>query len=76
VFDGTLYIPPLGTVNRRVSGELGPFALDLGDGYLIHGTPDPASIGRAITHGCIRLSDEDIAWMYRFIPEGAPVYIY
>jgi hypothetical protein len=76
VFDGFLYIPPLGTTNRRVTGELGSFALDLGDGYLIHGTPDPSSIGRAITHGCIRLSDEDIAWLYRFVPEGAPVYIY
>jgi hypothetical protein len=76
VFGATLYIPPLGTTNRRVVGELGSFALDLGDGYLIHGTPDESSIGRAVTHGCLRLSDEDIAWLYRFIPEGAPVYIY
>jgi lipoprotein-anchoring transpeptidase ErfK/SrfK len=76
VFDGTLFIPPHGTLNRRVRGELGEFALDLGDGYLIHGTPNPESIGRAITHGCIRLGDEDIAWLYEVVPEGTAVYIY
>jgi lipoprotein-anchoring transpeptidase ErfK/SrfK len=76
VFDETLYIPPIGTANRRVSGELGHFALDLGDGYMIHGTPHPSSIGRAITHGCIRLSDADIQWLYEVVPEGTPVYIY
>jgi L,D-transpeptidase-like protein len=76
VFDNTLYIPPYGTANRRVAGELGRYALDLGDGYMIHGTPNPSSIGRAITHGCIRLADSDIAWLYEIVPEGTPVYIY
>lgn len=76
VFNDTLYIPPFGTRNRKVDGELGRYALDLGDGYLIHGTSDPKSIGRAITHGCIRLGDFDIAWMYSYIPVGTPVHIY
>jgi lipoprotein-anchoring transpeptidase ErfK/SrfK len=76
VFDNTIFIPPYGTVNRRISGELGRYALDLGEGYMIHGTPHEDSIGRAITHGCIRLADEDIAWMYEMIPVGTPVYIY
>jgi len=52
------------------------FALDLGDGYMIHGTPDEKSIGRAITHGCARLGDDDIKWLYEFIPDGTPVFIY
>jgi hypothetical protein len=76
VFDGTLFIPPMSTRNRKVSGELGPFALDLGDGYLLHGTPDQGSIGNAVTHGCIRLSDEDIGWLYDHIDVGTPVFIY
>jgi lipoprotein-anchoring transpeptidase ErfK/SrfK len=76
VFDGTLFIPPYGTENRRIEGELGSYALDLGEGYMIHGTPHEKSIGRAITHGCIRLSDDDIKWLYDFIPDGTPVYIY
>ncbi len=76
VFGDTLYIPPFGTDNRRVPGELGQYALDLGDGYLIHGTPEKDSIGHAVTHGCIRLRDDDIAWVYRYVPVGTPVFIY
>jgi hypothetical protein len=76
VFDGTLYIPPYFTKNRQVAGELGYYALDLGDGYLLHGTPDAESIGDAVTHGCMRLHDADIEWLYDHIPVGTPVYIY
>jgi len=76
VFNSTLFMPPHGSENRRVPGELGRFALDLGSGYLIHGTPDETSIGRAVTHGCIRLADEDISWLYENVPVGTPVFIY
>jgi hypothetical protein len=76
VFDDTLYIPPVGTKNRMIEGELGKFRLDLGGGYLLHGTPYVESIGRAATHGCIRLHDEDIEWLYDNVPIGTPVYIY
>lgn len=76
VFNNTLFIPPVVTRNRQVTGELGRYALDLGDGYLIHGTADPQSIGQAVTHGCIRLGDDDIAWLYRNVPMSTPVHIY
>jgi hypothetical protein len=76
VFDGTLYVPPLGTDNRAIPGELGDYQLDLGSGYLIHGTPHEKSIGTATTHGCVRLDDASIAWLYDHIPIGTPVYIY
>jgi len=76
VFNDTLYIPPFVTQNRKIEGELGRYALDLGDGYLIHGTVDPKSIGRAVTHGCIRLGDMDISWLYHHVPMGTPVHIY
>jgi lipoprotein-anchoring transpeptidase ErfK/SrfK len=76
IFDSTLFIPPIGTLNRQIEGELGQHMLDTGDGFLLHGTPHKASIGTAATHGCIRLRDEDIAWLYDMIPVGARVYIY
>lgn len=76
VFDSVLYIPPVGTRNRQIDGELGRYKLDLGDGYLLHGTPNEATIGRAATHGCIRLRDEDITWLYENIPLGTRVFIY
>ena len=76
VFDSTLFIPPLATHNRRLFGVLGPFALDLGNGFLLHGTPDPATIGTATTHGCIRLLDADIQWLFENVPVGANVLVY
>jgi hypothetical protein len=76
IFDSTLFIPPVGTLNRRIEGQLGRHMLDTGNGFLLHGTPDKASIGTAATHGCIRLRDDDIAWLYDMIPVGTRVYIY
>ena len=75
VFDATLFVPPHGTINRRVAGQLGPYALDLGNSYLLHGGA-PGDSTLAPTHGCIRLSDADLEWLYRNIEKGTPVYIY
>jgi lipoprotein-anchoring transpeptidase ErfK/SrfK len=76
VFDNTLFIPPQGTKHRSIQGELGHYRLDLGDGYLLHGTPYARSIGAAVTHGCVRLADDDIEWLYENVPVGTKVYIY
>lgn len=75
VFDSTLFVPPVGSAHRAIEGELGRFALDIGDGFLIHGTRDETSIGKRVTHGCIRLHDADIEWLFLNIPIGTPVYI-
>ena len=76
VFDSTLFVPPLATRNRRIEGELGRFQLDMGNGYLLHGTPREHTIGTATTHGCVRLREEDVTWLYENIPVGTRVYIY
>ncbi len=76
VFDNTLFIPPQGTKHRSIQGELGHYRLDLGDGYLLHGTPYARSIGAAVTHGCVRLADDDIEWLYENVPVGTKVFIY
>lgn len=76
IFGDVLYVPPVGTENRKVNGTLGKYKLDLGDGFLFHGTPLKNSIGLAATHGCVRLRDEDIEWMYENIPIGTKVYVY
>lgn len=75
VFGDTLYIPPFGTTNRSRQGILGPFRLRLANGIGLHGTTDTASIGKAVTHGCIRLRDEDITWLHYNIPIGTSVVI-
>jgi L,D-transpeptidase-like protein len=76
VFDNTLFIPPATSKNRKVQGELGKYKLDTGGGVLMHGTPHQNSIGKAATHGCLRLRDEDIEWLYQYVPVGTKVYIY
>jgi hypothetical protein len=68
-------------------GPYGAFALGLSaysptltefdgaDGQVgIHGTDDPASIGRAVSHGCIRVPDA-VAPILERVPLGTPVVI-
>ncbi|HEU4993338.1 MAG TPA: L,D-transpeptidase [Gemmatimonadaceae bacterium] len=76
VFDGALFVPPLGSRNRQVENVLGPYRLVLSNGVGLHGTPYKESIGTAATHGCIRLHDEDITWLYEHVPTGARVVIF
>jgi L,D-transpeptidase catalytic domain len=76
VFDNTLFVPPVGSKNREVEGVLGKYKLDTGAGILLHGTPLKTSIGKAATHGCLRLRDEDIEWLHDYIPVGTKIYIY
>ena len=42
----------------------------------IHGTNEDHLIGQAVSHGCVRLLNEDIAKLYEMVPIGTPVYIY
>ena len=40
--------------------------------YGIHGTPEPSTIGRAESHGCIRLSNWDVARLTLMVKAGVP----
>lgn len=44
-------------------------------GYGIHGTDDPQSIGKAVSHGCVRLLNEDVIELYDIVPLGTGVNI-
>ncbi|MDF1506052.1 L,D-transpeptidase, partial [Roseisolibacter sp. H3M3-2] len=76
VVDGAILVPPLGTSARRYPGVLGPRRLALGGELGIHGTSEPGSIGKAVTHGCIRLDNATISALYPLVPVGTPVYLY
>ncbi|MBM7865285.1 L,D-transpeptidase family protein [Heliobacterium gestii] len=43
--------------------------------YGIHGTNDPGFIGRAVSHGCIRMVNKDVLELSRIVPVGTPVVI-
>jgi lipoprotein-anchoring transpeptidase ErfK/SrfK len=73
---GNVIIPPFGTNQRKYPGVLGTHRLNLGDGYALHGTDNPASIGKAVSHGCIRLRNEDIDYLFSIVEVGTSVFIY
>ncbi|MGZ4682442.1 MAG: L,D-transpeptidase [Acidimicrobiales bacterium] len=69
-------------------GAYGPYAFGLsgfsdtlttfngGPGQLgIHGTNEPSAIGTQVSHGCIRMSNDDITRLARILPLGTPVQI-
>ena len=55
---------------------LGKYALRLGwRKHLIHGTNNPLSIGKPVTHGCIRLYPEDMKTLFEYTKKGTPVVL-
>lgn len=69
-------VPPPDSPKRLIHGHLGRYALDLGDGIMIHGTDDPASIGRRVSHGCIRLPKQMLRMVYTKAKVGTDVFVY
>ncbi|HXY81486.1 MAG TPA: L,D-transpeptidase [Gaiellaceae bacterium] len=41
----------------------------------LHGTDEPGAIGRAVSHGCIRLANDDMRRLFALTPAGTPVDI-
>lgn len=68
--------PPESWRARRDDVSLGDYALSLGDGYLIHGTLFQTLLGQPVTHGCIRLGDEDLEYVWRTVGVGTRVYLF
>ena len=68
--------PPKDPSLRIDSVSLGDYALYLGDGFIIHGTLFQTLLGQGVTHGCIRLADEDLEYVYRTIPVGSRVLLH
>lgn len=71
-----LPIPGPAHPSRYEYGVLGDYALSLGDGYLIHGTLYQRLLGMPVTHGCIRLNDDDLKEVFNALSVGSKVYIY
>ena len=69
-------IPPVNTKQRHFDKVLGHYRLNLGDGYAIHGTQETDKLGQSVSHGCVRLGDDDIARLYAMAHVGDAVIIY
>lgn len=70
------------------AGAYGPYAFGLsgfsdvyksfngGNGVIgLHGTNEPGGLGRDVSHGCIRISNEGITKLAKMLPLGTPVEI-
>ena len=56
------------------NGPVGVVWIDLSkDHYGIHGTPEPHTIGRAQSHGCVRLTNWDAARLAQMVSPGVKV---
>lgn len=71
-----LPIPSATHPSRYEYGVLGDYALAIGDGYLIHGTIYKRFLGMPVTHGCVRLNDEDLEVIFNTLSIGSKVYIF
>ncbi|HEX6259734.1 MAG TPA: L,D-transpeptidase [Woeseiaceae bacterium] len=78
IFDQKIFMPPLDTPQRRVPEALGPYKLDTGDGYLIHGTHiyNEDTIGLPASHGCVRMHNDDLELLYAMVETNTPVFIF
>jgi hypothetical protein len=71
-----LPVPRAGDPSRYEHNVLGDYAMTLGHGYMIHGTIYKRQLGMPVTHGCIRLNDDDLEVVVRNMNVGSKVYIY
>ena len=75
-------VPPPDSPVRRRPGTLGSTALYIGYELAIHGTDrpelvlDPDPENRRVSHGCIRMTDEDARRLFHSVEVGTLVLIY
>ena len=77
-----LPVPPADSPTRRRKGTLGSTALYIGYELAIHGTDNPDLVlhpdpdARRVSHGCIRMTDEDARRLFHEVEVGTLVLIY
>ncbi|MGI9189600.1 MAG: L,D-transpeptidase family protein [Longimicrobiaceae bacterium] len=68
-------IPPANSPERRIPNALGVAAVYLGNDIAIHGTDKPELLGQRVSHGCIRLANENALRLFHNVQIGTPVFI-
>ena len=61
------------TIAPGPKNPVGNTWIDLGDSYGIHGTPEPRNIGKAQSHGCVRLTNWDAKALGKMVHKGIKV---
>jgi lipoprotein-anchoring transpeptidase ErfK/SrfK len=61
------------TIPPGPNNPVGSTWIDLGDGYGIHGTPEPQRISKSESHGCVRLTNWDAHALGKMVHKGTKV---
>jgi lipoprotein-anchoring transpeptidase ErfK/SrfK len=62
------------TIGPGPNNPVGSVWINLsGDGYGIHGTPEPGKVSKAESHGCVRLTNWDAERVAKLVSKGTPV---
>ena len=61
---------------RAEPGVMGDYAVAIGDGYYLHGTLYKRLLGRNVSHGCVRLGDDDIEFIFKTAKIGTRVILF
>jgi lipoprotein-anchoring transpeptidase ErfK/SrfK len=69
-------IPPIDHPSRLEPYMLGTTAIYLEEEIAVHGTNYPELLGQSVSHGCIRMTNEDARRLYHEVEIGTPVIIY
>jgi L,D-transpeptidase ErfK/SrfK len=69
-------IPSIHSKERWQDDVLGKYAMSFGPAFMIHGTIYKRFLGLPATHGCIRLDDEDIQFIFKKLHHGNKIFIY
>ena len=67
---------PKNETDRFESGTLGDYGLAFGNGFFIHGTLYTRLLGRSVTHGCVRLGDDDLKYLFQHTDVATRIFIY
>ncbi len=62
------------TINPGPNNPVGTYWIGLSsEGFGIHGTANPSRISKAESHGCVRLTNWDVAWLAKLVKKGTEV---
>jgi L,D-transpeptidase ErfK/SrfK len=67
---------PSNKADRIQEGVLGDYKLGIGNDIYIHGTIYIRTMGKHVTHGCIRVGDDDLLAVYNASKKGTKVFIF
>lgn len=67
---------PRNKEDRIQEGVLGDYKLGIGNDIYIHGTIYVRTMGKHVTHGCIRVGDDDLLAIYKASKKGTKVFIF